>query len=416
MIQIRSEAVSPELAEWLGRINTLDPSRIELGLARVNAVLPRLGIDRDILTISVAGTNGKGTSVHLVDSLLRAVGNRVGRYTSPHLSRFNERIAIDNEPVSDAELIAAFEAVATAQLDTPLTYFEFTTLAALVVFSRASVAVQVLEVGLGGRLDAVNAVIPDACLLTGVDFDHQKWLGDTLDAIGREKAGIFRASVPAVVATPNPPKSVLETARAVAADLWRAGDDFAVDEGRYRGRDRTLDLPELNDPVQLQLLAGVLAVLESLGLLVRIRTRDIEDALGTPIPARLELITREHELLLDVAHNPQSIDRLAAWLQANPARRGNTLVMGAMRDKPVAQLVERLTQVIDRWIAVAADLERAMEAAELAAIMAQAAGAPALVAGSPIAGLRSAESLTPQGGRIVVAGSFPVVGAIRAAL
>ncbi len=416
MIQIRSEPVSPQLAEWLGKINTLDPSRIELGLARVTAVLPRLGIDRDILTISVAGTNGKGTSVHLLDSLLRASGHRVGRYTSPHLSRFNERIAIDDEPVSDSELVQAFETVATAQLDTPLTYFEFTTLAALVVFSRAGVAAQVLEVGLGGRLDAVNAVIPDACLLTGVDYDHQKWLGDTLEAIGREKAGIFRASVPAVVAMPNPPRSVIETARAISADLWQAGTDFTVVAGHYQGRDRRLELPESNDSVQLQLLAGVLAVLESLGLLVRIDTNDIQSALRAPVPARLELISREREVLLDVAHNPQSIGRLVAWLEAHPALGGNTLVMGAMRDKPVAQLVERLAPVTHRWVAVAADLERAMASAELASVMAQAAGSPALVGGSPLAGFRSAAKLTPEDGRIVVAGSFPVVGAIRAAL
>lgn len=411
-----TESAAQQLSTWLERINELDPSRVELGLARVSAVLPRLKLKTSPITITVAGTNGKGTSVHWLDAMLQGMSLRVGRYTSPHLSRFNERIAIDGTPIDDVTLVEAFEAVAAAQHGVELTYFEFTTLAALVVFAARKVDVQILEVGLGGRLDAVNAVIPDACLLTGVALDHQNWLGDTLEAIGREKAGIFRASIPAVVGMPDPPSSVLEVVDQVGADLWLAGQDFQVGNDTYKGRDRSVTLPAINDAVTRRLAAGCLAVLESLGLLVRLDQRTLFRALSQSLPGRLEQIAGLPPVLLDVAHNPQSIERLAKWLDRAPSDGGNTLVVGFMRDKPVAEMLHLLRDKVDRWIAVAADIERAMTDEALAAMIAENVGSPALVGGSPVAGLEIASRITPTNGRVVVAGSFPVVGAARAAL
>ncbi|MEO0365288.1 MAG: folylpolyglutamate synthase/dihydrofolate synthase family protein [Pseudomonadota bacterium] len=416
MTPTRTEAVNTELALWLDRINTLDPSRVELGLSRIRAVLPRLGLGNDAITITVAGTNGKGSSVYWLDAFLRRMDLRVGRYTSPHLSSFNERIAVDGQTVSDAALVQAFEDVAAAQQGVELTYFEFTTLAALIVFANAAVDVQVLEVGLGGRLDAVNAVIPDACLLTGVDFDHQRWLGDSLEAIGREKAGIFRASVPAVIATVDPPSSVLEVAHAVGADVWLLGQDFEIANQEYRGRDRRASVALSSDNVATSLLSGVLATLESLGLLNRLSDADIAAVQRVRPPGRLEWFEGRPGVLLDVAHNPQSIGRLAQWLERSRDMNDTTLVFGAMLDKPIAEMLDRLAGVVDRWVAVCAGGERAMPADALGAMMVNVSGRAAMIAGSPVAGLNAARSRTPADGRIVVAGSFPVVGSVRAAL
>ena len=407
---------SPALARWLNRIHRLDPARIELGLSRVNAVLPRLELPGDAITITVAGTNGKGTSVYWLDHLLRVQGYRVGRFVSPHLSRFNERIAVGGEPIDDDLLVAAFERVADAQEDTPLTYFEFTTLAALVVFHAAGVEAQVLEVGLGGRLDAVNAVLPDACLLTSVAFDHQRWLGDTLDDIGREKAGIFRASVPAVIATPEVPSSVLQVAEQVGADTWLAGRDFLRVANGYQGRDRQIALPAGEDGVANSLLAAVVAVLESLGLLGRLQAADLAAITDVRAPGRLETFPGAPPTLLDVAHNPHAIERLARRLAARPSAGGDTLVFGAMRDKPIDEMLALLRPVIARWVAVASDSPRAASVTELASRMAAVTGVPALMGGTPGGGWRAGRALTPRDGRVVVAGSFPVVGAVRCRL
>lgn len=416
MTQNPIETTSAELALWLERINQLDPSRVELGLSRIRAVLPRLNLSHDAITVTVAGTNGKGSSVYWLDGFLRRMNYRVGRYTSPHLWRFNERIAIDNEVVSDATLVRAFEVVAAARQGVELTYFEFTTLAALWVFADAKVDVQVLEVGLGGRLDAVNAVIPDACLLTGVDYDHQRWLGDTLDSIGREKAGIFRTSVPAVIAMAQPPDGVLEVATTVGADIWLRGRDFDLDGCIYRGRDRKLTLAPLNDSVSEELFVGVFATLESLGLLVRLTEQDLVAVQQLRPPGRLEQLDRSPTVLLDVAHNPQSVERLATWLSRHPVNAETTLVFGAMRDKPVEQMLKQLAGVVHRWVAVGADGSRALPPKEMASLMARVSGKAGLVGGTPVAGYNAALAATDPEGRIVVAGSFPVVGAVRAAL
>jgi dihydrofolate synthase/folylpolyglutamate synthase len=368
----------------------------------------------------VAGTNGKGSCVHLLDALLAARGQLVGRYTSPHLVHFRERIHVGGVPVADDALVAAFERVEAARGDIELSYFEVTTLAAFDVFRAARVDARVLEVGLGGRLDAVNVAASSGALLTNVGLDHQRWLGETREAIGREKAGVFRAGRPAIVATREPPDSVLRHAAEIDASLSLLGRDFHAEDDPagwvWQGRARRVEaLPDTGGAAQRDNVSGCLALLEALDLLPP--DADVRNVVATAVPpARLELVPGAPQLLLDVAHNLESIARLCDWLAAHPVPGPTTLVMGVMADKPVDAMLARLAPAIERWVAVAAPGRRPLPADALAGRMAAATGAPALVAGSPPAGLRAARVVTPPDGRIVVAGSFPVVGAIRARL
>ena len=391
-----------------------------LGLERISRVHDRLEAELDVPTVVVAGTNGKGSCVHLLDALLTARGLGVGRYTSPHLVDFRERIHVRGEPVTDAALVAAFERVEQARGAVELSYFEFATLAAFDVFRAAAVDARVLEIGLGGRLDAVNVVSASGALLTNVGLDHQRWLGTTREAIGAEKAAVFRAGRPAVVASREPPDSVLRHAERIGARLRCLGRDFdAVDSGagwRWHGAHRVVDgLSDARGPHQRDNASGCLALLEALELLPG------DDAVRAAVadaapPARLERIAGAPSLLLDVSHNVESVARLHGWLAAHPDASETSLILGVMRDKPVDEMIAALAPVVDRWIAVAAPGNRPLDADALAGRIAAVVGAPALVAGSPVAGLRAARALTAPTGRIVVAGSFPVVGAVRARL
>ncbi|MEM7451816.1 MAG: Mur ligase family protein [Pseudomonadota bacterium] len=416
----RSYRPTAALSRWLARLARLDPGRMVLGLERIADVYGRLNAEMAVPTLVVAGTNGKGSCVHLLDALLSAQGIRVGRYTSPHLVDFHERIHVGGTPVSDDALVSAFEAVELARGDTALSYFEYATLAAFAVFRAERVGARVLEVGLGGRLDAVNVVAADAALLTNVGLDHQRWLGDTREAIGREKAGVFRRGKPAVIATRDAPDSVLSHAADVGARVLRLGQDFDADDRTggwtWRGAARVIEALDAHcDTAMRDNASGCLAVLEAVSLLPDDAAVQGAVASARP-PARLEQVAGTPPVLLDVAHNGESVARLRAWLESNPSAGGNTLVFGAMRDKPVDAMLAQLAPVTARWIAVAAAGSRPLEADLLARHMAQASGLPALIAGSPAAGLREARRLTPDDGRIVVAGSFPVVGAVRARL
>ena len=216
------------LADWLRWQESLHPSEIELGLERVGTLFGRLGLRPAPLVITVGGTNGKGSCVAMLDAILRGAGYRVGRYTSPHLARYNERICVDGREVGDERLMQAFQRIEDARGDLPLTYFEYGTLAAFEVFSREILDAAILEVGLGGRLDAVNVVDADVALVTTVGIDHTAWLGGDRDAIGREKAGIFRARRPAVFGGTDPPAALLKAASELGADLWVADRDYRV--------------------------------------------------------------------------------------------------------------------------------------------------------------------------------------------
>ena len=384
-------------------------------------MLDRLALPAAALTLTVGGTNGKGSCVALLQRLLTASGRLTGAYTSPHLVRYNERVSIDGQPVDDATLVAAFERVERARDGVALTYFEFGTLAALCAFAERGVAARVLEVGLGGRLDAVNAVEPDGALVTNIGLDHQDWLGADREAIGFEKAGIFRPGKPAIVGDIDPPASVLDHARAIGADLRVRGRDFDVSgecEWTWRGRETTLPgLPALDGTHQQDNAAAVLALLESL---------ELQDCLAAPavasglaemrLPGRLEVRAGAPEIVLDVAHNEDSAAVLGRFLQAHPVAGETWLVLGVMRDKALMPIIRALAAVTDHWVAVQSTEPRAMSSGELASRIESITDQRCRDGGSVLAGFRDARRRARDGDRVVVAGSFAVVGPVRAGL
>lgn len=407
------------LPSWLTWIEHLHPRTIDLTLDRPRAVLERMGLTRPAhRVITVAGTNGKGSSVAMLDAILRAAGYRVGTYTSPHLYRHNERIRVQGEPVSDAALCAAFDAVDQARGDISLTYFEFGTLAAFERFAREQVDVAVLEVGLGGRLDAVNLLDPDAALITTVDLDHMAWLGPDRESIGREKAGILRAGRPAVCADPQPPCSVVEHARALGAPLYCLGQEFgfevegdlwhfwfADDGGRRRRRD--LPRPALRAQAQFANAAGVLALLDRLAALLPLDPRAVPAGLReVRLGGRLEVIPGPVDEVRDVAHNPQAARELALNL-GHMAVGGRTLaVFAALADKDLVGLAAPLVPLVAAWFVAGLSGERGCDAGPVAAAVRQ-AGATAV---SAHAGVREAHAAAlaeaRPGDRVVVFGSF----------
>ena len=412
------------LADWLARLEKFSPAEIVLGLERVHEVLDRLDITYPRHVFHVAGTNGKGSSVALTQALLQSAGQRVGAYTSPHILHYNERINVDGEPATDAEIIAAFERVEAVRGDVPLTYFEYGTIAAMLVFEKARVDTAVLEIGMGGRLDAVNAIEPDAGLITSIGLDHCEWLGDTLEDIGREKAGIMRRGKPIVFASEEVPASVVEHADEISADLRLAGRDYrwssAKDGWEWRGRSTTLadlEFPALRAPIQLQNAAGVLALIEAAGF-GDILDRDRVNATlaSVSIPGRMQTVKTDRDWLLDVAHNPAAAAALARALQAMPPRGRTVAILGMLDDKDVEGLVTALGDVVDKWIAVTANSPRAIPVDELARRVANRANQGCLEAGSMTAALEEARRFTSSDDRILVTGSFFVVGPALEAL
>ncbi len=406
------------LADWLARLEKFSPEEIVLGLERVREVLDRLDITYPQHVFHVAGTNDKGSSVALAQALLKRSGQRVGAYTSPHILHYNERINVDGQPAADADIIAAFERVEAARGDVPLTYFEYGTIAAMLVFEQAGVDAAVLEIGMGGRLDAVNAIEPDAGLITSIGLDHCEWLGDTLEDIAREKAGIMRPGKPVVFAADDVPASVIDHANAIAADLRLAGRDYrwtSTEDGwEWRGRSTTLRdlvLPALKAPIQLQNAAGVLALIEAAGF-TDILDRDRVNATlsSVSIPGRMQSLTTDRHWLLDVAHNPAAAAALARALQAMPPRGRTIAVVGMLSDKDVEGLVTALGDSVDKWIAVTANSPRAIPVRELARRVANGANRACLEAGSIAEALKEARRVTTGDDRVLITGSFYVVG------
>jgi len=370
------------LADWLDYQQRIHPRAIELGLDRVREVWRRMGAPAPApIVITVGGTNGKGSTVAFLEAMLTAAGKRVGCYTSPHLLRYNERIRVAGTDADDATLIDAFERIEAARgIDSiesvPLTYFEFGTLAALWIFAQSKLDVAVLEVGLGGRLDAVNIVDADAAIVVTVDLDHQDWLGNDIDSIGREKAGIFRKDRPAVVGMRSPPKGLLDEAAGIGARLLRAAKDFKVrpqiDAWRWECADANLLLPgpELAAPCQIDNAAAAIMALyalrERLGWDVHAIARGVREA---RIPARLQRLHKRGapELVIDVGHNPQAARVLAQWLAAHPPRGRNIAVFGALSDKDVGGIVAPLVAQIARWhlCGLDADSPRGLSAVQL---------------------------------------------------
>ncbi|MFA5937954.1 MAG: bifunctional tetrahydrofolate synthase/dihydrofolate synthase [Sinimarinibacterium sp.] len=407
--------MSRTLDDWLRWQETLHPREIELGLQRVASVAARLCLlDAPPITLTIGGTNGKGSSAHLAALIYREAGYRVGLYTSPHLLRYNERVRIGETEASDAELCRAFEAIESARGDTALTYFEFGTLAALWLFRAAQVDVQVLEVGLGGRLDAVNIVDADVGLVTSIGLDHLDWLGQDRESIAREKAGIFRAARPAIVAEPDPPQRLVDVAAELAADLRLAGRDFEATAGvgtfDWRGRQwrlRGLPLPGLPGAAQLQNASGVLACVEALATRLPVDEATIRRALPKlSVPGRCEHRGRH---VLDVAHNREAAAVLAAHLDQLPRNGPVVLVLGMLADKPHAAVAQALARCVDEWVFVDTAGSRGMKAAELARRVGADAGARCC--DNMRDALAVARALAGADGRIVVTGSFLTVAA-----
>jgi dihydrofolate synthase/folylpolyglutamate synthase len=405
------------LPVWLRRLETLSTREIDLGLERVAEVLGRMALEPPVRTILVGGTNGKGSSVEMLRALLSGTGV-VGTYTSPHVIRYNERIAVNGDPATDEQIVAAFEQVEAARRGVPLTYFEFGTLAALAVFAAKHVDTAILEVGLGGRLDAVNVVDPDASLITNVSLDHCEWLGHDVESIGREKAGIMRTGKPVVYADADMPASVGEAAEQLGARLIRAGRDYTWTRAEggcwsWRGMHAelsALDLPALRGPVQLQNAAGALALVEALGDEDRLERESVNRALTKlTLAGRMQTIRREQEWLFDVAHNPAAASALAASLRERGAPV-SVAIIGILDDKNVEGIVSSLAGCVDRWIAVTASSPRAIDAAELARRTANETGKACLIADTLRMAIRNAGAMAGPGGRVLVTGSFYTVG------
>jgi len=375
--------------------------------------------------IAITGTNGKGSTTAMCEAILRRAGYKVGAYTSPHLIVYNERVRLDGRSVADARLCAAFQRVQAARGAVPLTYFEFGTLAAFDLFRDAGIDIAVLEVGMGGRLDAVNAVDADVSIVTAVDIDHVAWLGSTRESIAREKAGIYRRGRPAICGDPAPPAAIAAEARRIGANLLQIGRDFHVECGptewtwRFGERLRAgLPYPALRGDYQLFNAASALAALETLGGCFPVTQADVrEGLLSAVIPGRFQVLPGRPVRVLDVAHNAQAARSLAATLKQQAVPGRTLAVIGMLRDKDIKAVVGELRDVVDRWYTATLAVARGASAVQLieslraAGIQAQAVAFDD-VRQAYVAAVREAT----QSDRIVVFGSFHTVGDILATL
>ena len=412
------------LDDWLNKLETLSTQEIVLGLDRVRTMFERLALPQPDCVIHVAGTNGKGSSVAMLEALFRQVESRVGCYTSPHVIAYNERIRVAGKQAGDAQIVAAFEQIEALRGDIPLTYFEYGTLAAMVAFAADDVATAILEVGLGGRLDAVNAIEADAGLICNISLDHCDWLGGDVEAIGFEKAGIMRAGKPVVFASPTVPASVLAHAEAISADLILCGRDYHYESSEttwsWHGRSHellNLDLPALQGEFQLANAAGVLALVEALGRHDLLQAERINRAFSQlQVIGRMQSVEAGAHWLLDVAHNPASAAALADTLRSSANDAKVIALTGMLDDKDTEGVIAPLAAVVDRWIAVTARSPRALPAAELGGKIANLSGRACLLADSVPAAIEYARELAGPDDRVLVTGSFYVVGPVLEAL
>lgn len=343
---------------WLSWQEQFHPRPIDLGLERVAGVYARLDPQpRKIPTVTVAGTNGKGSCVAYLEAIYRAQGYRVGSYTSPHILKYNERIRIDGQPVSDALICDAFGRIDAVREDTSLSYFEFGTLAALDIFSRNDVDVRILEVGLGGRLDAVNIIDADVAIVTTIAIDHVDWLGHTEEAIGREKAGIFRRAIPALIGDQQVPDSLLQAAREIEAHVLQIGQDFCYRKraGCWDWMGNGLELnglpyPSLKGEHQLRNAATVITATRCLQQRLPVQDEAIYQGLQTAqLKGRFQLIAGQTPVLLDVGHNPQAVQTLLDYLQQYfPAVRIHA-VFAMMKDKDIPGVLAMMRGRVAQW-------------------------------------------------------------------
>ena len=412
---------SRSLAEWLDFIERQHPRSIELGLDRVREVGARMGLKRPAKrVITVGGTNGKGSTVAFIEAIARAANWHVGAYTSPHLLDYNERIRIDGSVACDADLVEAFEMVEAARLETLLTYFEYGTLAALWLFQRSRLDLAILEVGLGGRLDAVNLIDADVAVITTVDIDHQDWLGTDRETIGFEKAGIARAGKPLVLGEDDPPSSVLGHGYAIGASTIRAGCDFffeRIDGDHWRWREvgcaLTLPMPRLAAPAQMRNAATAIAAMRALRKPIT-RAAYAQGIADAQIAGRLQRFECNGvEVVVDVAHNPQAARELAAWLRQAPISGRTVAVFAALGDKDIAGVVAALVDAVDGWFLAGLDDAgpRGLDATAFAQRLAGTAAGTGETFATVDEALAAARAQARAGDRILVFGSFHTAAA-----
>ncbi len=416
------------LDQWLAHCERLHPKTIELTLDRVKAVRSRLGLGFDPATVVVVvgGTNGKGSTCAMLESIALAAGYRVGLFSKPHLVHFEERCRIGGQMVSAEAVVPHFAAVEAARGEISLTYFEFTFLAIVRLLAATALDLVILEVGLGGRLDAVNAFDADCAMLTSIDVDHTEFLGPDRESIGREKAGIFRRGKPAIVSDPMPPASVIDAARTVGADLRRAGVDFRASGDRqqweWSGRETRfsgLGYPALRGANQLLNAAGVLAALEALRERLPVSAQAVRSGFASvELAGRFQVIAGQPTIVLDVAHNPHSVAALAQNLDQMGFFPRTHAVYGAMRDKDIGTVLARMAPLVDAWHFTDLPTARAAGAADLAAACRRLAGDGRAVTiaehASPVAALDAALADADPVDRIIVFGSFYTVAGILA--
>lgn len=402
------------LTEWLAHIEQQHPASIDMGLDRVRHVAQAMGLGAPAThTVVVGGTNGKGSTVAFIDAIGRAAGWNVGAYTSPHLLRYNERVRINGQEATDDALVAAFNAVDAARGDTTLTYFEYGTLAALYLFAQAGLDLAVLEVGLGGRLDAVNIVDADVAVITTVDIDHQDWLGDDREAIGVEKAGIIRGWKPVILGETDPPSSVLARAYLLGANAIRGGSDFfadAIDAQTWRWRDVgfsiELPTPQLRGPIQLRNAASAIAALRALDRPLP-KAAIVDGVANARIAGRLQVVARDGvEVLVDVGHNPQAARELATALAAMPRATRTHAVFAALQDKDAAGVVDALAASVDIWYLAGLEGARGQGASALKARLQGHAAAEGSCHADVGAALQQVLAHASAGERVLVFGSF----------
>ncbi|OYO30267.1 bifunctional tetrahydrofolate synthase/dihydrofolate synthase [Janthinobacterium sp. PC23-8] len=419
------------LPDWLAMLETRhSETQINMGLDRVQAVKARLQLAFACPVIMVAGTNGKGSTCAMLESVLLRAGYKVGLYIKPHFLDFNERARVLGEMASDEQLVASFNAVEAVRANTPLTYFEFTTLAILHLLSHAGLDVAILEVGLGGRLDAVNVIDADVAIVTSVDIDHTDYLGDTREAIGFEKAGIFRPGKAAICSDPVPPQSLIEHAAAIGADLWLMGRDFNYSgdkqQWNYGGREQrrnSLAYPSLRGANQILNAAAVLAALEVLKLKLPVGAQEVRTGLVTvELPGRFQVLPGRPSVILDVAHNPHAASALNQNLGNMGFHPYTYAVFGSMHDKDIDGVLAAMSEHVDHWCLAGLPSPRAATASELAdkvQIMLEgksdSADHTVSVFDDPAQAFANAMSRAGENDRIVVFGSFLTVAGVMKA-
>jgi dihydrofolate synthase/folylpolyglutamate synthase len=415
---------SSSLSDWLLYIEQVHPRAIEMGLDRVRTVQRAMALTPTFPIVTVGGTNGKGSACAMLESILHEACYRVGCYTSPHLLRYNERIRLSRTEATDGQIVQALKAVEAARGDTPLTYFEFSTLAAVWLFVQQRADCAVLEVGLGGRLDAVNVFDADCAMIMSIALDHMDYLGDTREAIALEKAGIMRSSRPAICADRDPPASLLGKAEEIGAQLLVQGRHFGYEaqpqQWRYwgpGGNRHGLPYPALRGRYQLGNAAACLAALDAMRTCLPVSANDIRSGLlKTENPGRFQVLPGRPLIVLDVAHNPHAAAALASTLRELPGKGRVLAVFAMLKDKDMAGVVAEMKKAVDAWLIADIDAPRGAHASGLRDVLAAAGvAAPVEAHGTVAEAYAAACERAGDDDKIVVFGSFYTVAGVMAA-